>query len=402
MQSVVKYGNKATKLSSQVTVLRLASPITDDVYSFRQSTMAGQPAQPVPLLTEFTRKYGVSKFSTFQSGLTPNDLSFPSLLPQKTLPNEAYQRRGLYGFTTEELARKDCLPIRELKPGNLQNGIIDLLKRENWEMRARKPRFTYHSRTSLYKMKNGKGYWTMANDEAWDVMKPCLILASKMIMSAHTIPWFDALLNGPRTLIHDSRKDLNDMAKLGWDDLTAFYPVVGFSPDAADPAPRLVLLTKLQKVMKCQFGFMDADESPVNPALAPAPKCYALTTWNDTFMTRSNNPNKEWRVFIWFDYNMVEPLLRNDINSADRMMVQWHVANSILHELIRALFEAQDLPAPSLYNHELFFREEPIAELGFSFEAATLSWQIAKSFQWGFGIGDTSVPMTTLTWRIMP
>lgn len=151
-----------------------------------------QPAQlnqPLPPLTEFARKYGVSKFSTFQSGLTPNDPSFPSLLQPSPLPNEAYQRRGLYGFTTEELARKDCLPIRELKPGNLQNGIIDVLKRENWEKSARKPRFTYHSRTSLYKMKNGKGYWTMVNDEAWNVMVPCLKLASRMIMSAHTIPW---------------------------------------------------------------------------------------------------------------------------------------------------------------------------------------------------------------------
>lgn len=136
-------------------------------------------------------------------------------------------------------------------------------------------------------------------------------------------------MNGARTLIDDSRKDPNDMLKPGWDDLTAFHPVAGFSPNAADPIHRLALLIKLEKVMKCRFGFMDADESPINPALAPAPKCYALTTWNDTYMRRSNNPNREWRVFIWVDRNMVEPLLRTDINSADRMMVQWHAANSV-------------------------------------------------------------------------
>ncbi|CZR68810.1 uncharacterized protein PAC_18710 [Phialocephala subalpina] len=217
-------------------------------------------------------------------------------------------------------------------------------------------------------MINGNGYWTMGNDEAWNVMEPSLRLASRMMMSSHLIP-LTHLINGPRTHIDDARKDQNDMPSKHFNRLRAFHPVAGFSPDAANPTLRLQLMEKLRTTLRCRFAFMDSDEDPEDHS-QPGDVAYAMTSFNSAYMRRSQDPNKQWRVFIWLDRHIVEPLLRADVNSADKLMIQWHIANSIVHELIHALFEAQHLPARRLFGHELFFGEEPIAELGFSFESA--------------------------------
>ncbi len=137
-----------------------------------------------PPLTEFARKYGVCG-NTNRSGLTPLDPSFPYIGQRLVWDTRNYQRGVLYGFTSEELSRLDCLPTRELNPGNLQNGIIPLLRRENWEVEPCQPEY---DRDYLYPLKNGRGYWTAANDEVWNGIEPAVVLASRMIMSTHLMP----------------------------------------------------------------------------------------------------------------------------------------------------------------------------------------------------------------------
>jgi hypothetical protein len=70
------------------------------------------------------------------SGFTPIDTAFPFSTPPskneqlETHRIEKFQRHELYGFTTNELAQLDCLPLRDLRQGNLSpNAILPILQR---------------------------------------------------------------------------------------------------------------------------------------------------------------------------------------------------------------------------------------------------------------------------------
>ncbi|KUJ17619.1 uncharacterized protein LY89DRAFT_546953, partial [Mollisia scopiformis] len=99
---------------------------------------------------------------------------------------EKHQRSNLYGFTTRELTELDCMPTREVKPADVQSYIIPLLQRQTWETVPVQPDF---QRTRLYPLKNGNGNWVASNDVVWQVMEPCVRLASQTLMSAHLLPW---------------------------------------------------------------------------------------------------------------------------------------------------------------------------------------------------------------------
>jgi hypothetical protein len=145
-------------------------------------------------------KYGATADGKFgnKSGFTPTEYVLPTLaqsLDPETERIEKFQRSKLYEFTSRELGQLDCLPTRELAPGNLQNSVIPILRRENWERAPAQPDFT---RDHLYPLKNGNGMWSADNDVVWKVIEPIARLASRMLRSIHMVPWVYSL-----RLLHD-------------------------------------------------------------------------------------------------------------------------------------------------------------------------------------------------------
>lgn len=144
-----------------------------------------------PPQSEWALKYGTINPGDTNSGYSPVALTFPTVGAttqsfQDITSIKAFQKQELYGFTTSELARLDCLPTRDLKPGNLQNAILPLFHRDRWEVDPPQPDFT---RKYLYPVKNATGDWTATNDEVWRIMQSPLVLASRMLMSVHVLPW---------------------------------------------------------------------------------------------------------------------------------------------------------------------------------------------------------------------
>ena len=115
---------------------------------------------------------------------------FPSLgfqpLPGDPIALETHQKKIFMGFTSQELFILDCLPTRELQPGNLALDIIPLFDRTRWQTGPIKPDLT---RDNLYPLSDGRGLWLGDNDVVWDMMEPILRLASQMIMATHLLPW---------------------------------------------------------------------------------------------------------------------------------------------------------------------------------------------------------------------
>ncbi len=95
---------------------------------------------------------------------------------------------------------------------------------------------------------------------------------------------------------------------------------------------------------------------------------YGYSTWDPV----TNN------VTIFLGYERVALLLRTDLNDADRMCLQFNIANTIVHEMMHAYGFAkrhrQQVAAGGWLGHPLmlepYFEDEVCAELGSSVESA--------------------------------
>lgn len=162
-------------------------PTTSQYPRTTQAPPPSLPASASPQVlptTEFGRKYGRFYKGQPVSYYTPDDSTFP-YLGNVPLDRSGAQRITFYGFTTEELQQLDCLPTRELQAGNLQNGILPIMYRENWAT-GRLPDW---DRFNLYPLKNGNGHWQASHAYVWNLIQPCLRLASRMLLSVHLLPW---------------------------------------------------------------------------------------------------------------------------------------------------------------------------------------------------------------------
>jgi hypothetical protein len=170
-------------------------------------------ASPPPL-TQFANKYG-PRDGRNESGYTPLEYSFPRYISdserRRIGRKEAFQRDKLFDFTTRELAQLDAISDRELKASNLQNDIHPLLARDRWEKKPPQPSFT---RDHLYTLDNGYdgddgyGLWSSDNAVVWKALEPCLKLASRFLLSMHTLPWVQYLDERPIVAAANERHSL--------------------------------------------------------------------------------------------------------------------------------------------------------------------------------------------------
>lgn len=134
--------------------------------------------------------------NSHKSGFTPIDYTFPSKISaareNEITAIEALQTHRFYGFTARELGQLDALCTRDLVPGNLKNGIVPFLRRENWE----KVPYAHFSRKHLYPVEGGTGMWIADNDEVWKVLEPCVRLASRILLSVELLPWVRIFSSG--------------------------------------------------------------------------------------------------------------------------------------------------------------------------------------------------------------
>jgi len=107
-----------------------------------------------------------------------------------------------------------------------------------------------------------------------------------------------------------------------------------------------------------------------------------------TFLT----PPKHSELFVYLNYSIVEPLLRDDLTSSERMGCEWFFANVLIHEMAvsksvarvnkilliclfsqHAFWQAEHVehyPNHSSRAWEPYFQDDVLAELGYSMETA--------------------------------
>lgn len=183
-----------------------------------------------------------------------------------------------------------------------------------------------------------------------DVVAP---IALGIAISAHIYEYanvrqFDALFFGRRAQVPNERiKDEDrcdrDGDVIDLDDMQSFWRRENnvFDPVATAAARDRVFLL-LQQQYSYLFGFMNPHvEHPSGPDqdADEALGAHALTITNRFFMKFNTTvPNKTWKVFTFLDIDLPEMLLRTDLNSAERMQIQWLIGNTVCSQLCKKNF----------------------------------------------------------------
>lgn len=125
-----------------------------------------------------------------KTGYSPLEVKFPgqkqttrARMYRDTI--EEFQHDKLAGFTSRDLQQMDCLTTRELRSSTLDNPIIPLLQKENWE---KTPHSDFPKR-DMYQIRGHPGVWSAHNETVWSILKPILQLASELLQSADLLPW---------------------------------------------------------------------------------------------------------------------------------------------------------------------------------------------------------------------
>jgi hypothetical protein len=134
--------------------------------------------------------------------------------------------------------------------------------------------------------------------------------------------------------ISDEDKYNEDGDEIDFDDLQSFE---SRDPRAFDPkvvaSQRDRLFSHLQENFGYRFGFMNPGvEHPLGPDqdAADVQEAYAVTFTNRAHILHDIHIiPRYWRVYTYLDLNIPEILFREDLNSAERMQIQWQIANTV-------------------------------------------------------------------------
>ncbi|KAL3417895.1 hypothetical protein PVAG01_10905 [Phlyctema vagabunda] len=346
--------------------------------------MAVPAKEANPKLTALAKRYGQAKspllLGTGKSGLTPVFLQplFGSRYSEaRDKFDDAvrkYQRDHLAFYTVKELQDLGAIDNPDAKLGDLQNPVHQLYNRTLW-------------RDANIPLGHGlAGTWSVNNPRVWEVLVPCLRLASMFLNNIHVWPWFDALLFSPRDRI-DTDED-NEPPEPP-DDSNGHSHLHEFGYRMA----KIVAGSRDDKEAKEMFDFTARHVQLWNFLEDPRHSDKrGLTEWNSSLEA----------ISIGIHWKVIDPLLRDDLSVSERLVQQFKTAVALLHETAHALEIAklfqqrQDNPDSDWSIWEPFLEDEDFAELGYSMENAVFGGTVSGL------VGPPSIPSSTRARETVP
>lgn len=141
-------------------------------------------------------------------------------------------------------------------------------------------------------------------------------------------------MHGDRVKVHMNRFKPEDLTKNGrpriFDLYQTFWPRKPEDVVISGVAlARNAVLNRLETQHGYMFGFMNSVIEPPNDG-DEQEFAHGLTFTNHWFWkSEKSAKNRKLRVFSYLDINILEHLFRPDLKSAERMQVEWHVANTV-------------------------------------------------------------------------
>ncbi|KUJ23693.1 uncharacterized protein LY89DRAFT_775959 [Mollisia scopiformis] len=290
----------------------------------------------------------------FKSGLTPiyaNPYAgFDELVEEEVL--QQYQRDRFHTFTTEELEALESLAFQRPveQPENLDGlPIHDIFRRENW---AHPRPLNQGSWPIGLGTDESDGFWDVNNNDVWNILQPCLKLATVILTNHNTSPWWDAFLMGARRKVDQA--DVT-AGKPGQD----YYRFFRRTPADAnsDDGIRDIQERLFRMGSSIEFDIV-CGCSEWSTGLPTTSMFHGITV-----------PKNWWHATkCCLDLYDIQPLLNKNMHPAERLLSQFSLASTILHELAHALHA--EMTSIDFKIPEPYFEDECLAELGFSMENA--------------------------------
>lgn len=290
----------------------------------------GQPAPPnVPSIeyvslpqgeepTEYARRYGIAKEEwlqgTLKSGLTPINAFQYSKSPRTLKFRHVlrhHQKALLRGFESSQLDLIGAIENKKVEPSNLTD-VHPIFARERW--------FTdedLEAHTAHYWLPNPEdGSWTARNDRVWEVLLPCVTLASKFVSNSHCFVWWDALMYGERKEIVQPLKPAEVKHRL-----RSFHERRGrlLNTDRARCQQQFEF-RKLESEVKFRIGH---GKTGAKTGMPGSGGWHGVTTYE---------PQKN-RSIITIAVEDLFPLLDESLTVSQRLISQFLVADTLVHEL---------------------------------------------------------------------
>ncbi|KUJ09625.1 uncharacterized protein LY89DRAFT_787913 [Mollisia scopiformis] len=312
-------------------------------------------------------------FNTGKSGITPISSPPPCLIEtdqQKLSRNQlkAYQKTRFRGFTTAELKELNALEPLDFETHKNELTNIDIhpaFRRKRWLTEKDLPKHL-----GVPPILGGlDGLWEVTNPVVWAVVKPCLQMASMMLMNEYEYGWLDALFRGR----------LEKFAKDKGKQLLRLHPRTGLemrTDSAADEIQKFFERKISKKIdLRIDSGYSVMTGMPIvtNPL-------------SGVTYERPLDPG----IHVSLSLEMFEPLLRTDLTDAERLGNTWNVAKTLVHEMAHATWRALKRYKPPYA--EPYFDDQALSELGFSFINDICGGEPARMLRRPYWSGGPGVP----------
>ncbi|PMD41138.1 hypothetical protein L207DRAFT_581587 [Hyaloscypha variabilis F] len=251
----------------------------------------------------------------------------------------------------EKLTDLDAIGTRKLLPSNLGGQIIPFLQQKNWyngnrvagKNPAIYPLYDINERPGT-----GLELWIGTNATVWRIMQPSLLIATKMFESTRVQTFFRGAQNYKNMLqsLHHKQRPGNEQDGM-----------------------RNKVFNILEKMWTLGFKNERQDPRIVHEAAATSARADAYTECD------LDRNNCVLRIWTWLDYEIITPLLKDDLDDSVRFGLQYWIATTIVHESMHAIwhvvsmlesFRKEGVYKPA--NWEPFIESDPISEIGFQME----------------------------------
>lgn len=288
---------------------------------------------------------------------------------------ENYQRSRFYGFAAHELEQLEVLTAlrNESLSSQLNNSVHPMYARDRWQTVAQMPR--HYGPVPV--RGDHKGYWVAENDVVWNVLRPCIQMASIMLTRAAYLPWWDALFNATRTTlipIDPRRMDPKDAGKI----LFSFHAKYPCTVSELDIQKKLLQAARHIK-FKLTSGYTQN---------------YTGTVTSDTWGNGVTDDDPVIPNLFWACISLEElqPLLRPDLTDAEKQIVIFRCATTIVHETAHAVWMTRKQDQSLIMNVEPYFEQEVLSELGWSLESHMYGGDPGNLVEVDFSFGGPGLP----------